>query len=340
MITLPIEYGSLIAYDCLNGLHNYLVATNPEPWDLWSQKLTTTPEDVIYCESMEQEKLDLLGEKYYKKYSYIVGLGGGVACDTAKYLAWMWKIPLITIPSIISVDAFLCKEVGVRVQDRVRYMGNIDAEKIIIDYDLIRSAPPHLNWAGVGDVISCATALGDWKMAHQEFDDKFDQDIFDETINLVKEFLKNSVKFHDLSDKGIKKLLEFLIWEVDLSIRWGNARPEEGSEHFLAYALEKIAPARYLHGALVSLNVLIVLKLQNKYAQFTYQEIKQFFDQVGTPYSPTKLGIPRLQFKMALNSVIEYTKDENLAHGLWYLDDPFNSCSIADILDWIYEFEK
>ena len=39
--------------------------------------------------------------------------------------------------------------------------------------------------------------------------------------------------------------------------RAGNARPEEGSEHYFAYALEHRTRRHYLHGALVGLGVML-----------------------------------------------------------------------------------
>ena len=39
---------------------------------------------------------------------------------------------------------------------------------ILIDYDLIRSAPKVLNRAGVSDTISITSALGDWLIARDE----------------------------------------------------------------------------------------------------------------------------------------------------------------------------
>ena len=123
---------------------------------------------------MELSHLEELAENYKGDYDYVVGFGGGMACDTGKFLALKWDLPLITIPSIISVDAFLCDAVGIRNENRVRYIDAPEAEKIIIDYELIRTAPNYLNYAGVGDVISCATALGDWKIASEDFNDPFD----------------------------------------------------------------------------------------------------------------------------------------------------------------------
>ena len=122
--------------------------------------------------------------------------------------------------------------------------------------------------------------MGDWIIARDLFGDDFDQSIFKKTVILVKNLLASSKEIHSLSDEGIKMIVESLQGEVFLSKNWGNARPEEGSEHFLAYALEKLTPRSYIHGSLISLNCLVVLRLQGKYAVFEIKEIKDFLDKV------------------------------------------------------------
>jgi glycerol dehydrogenase-like iron-containing ADH family enzyme len=333
------RYGSGLARQTLEECGSYLIATQPIPWESWSTELNNLPKATVFCTSMEQDDLDKLVEDNQGEYDYIVGLGGGVACDTAKYLAWKMNIPLITIPSIISVDAFLSKEIGIRVDSRVRYVGSAIAEKLIIDYELIRSAPPYLNRAGIGDVLSCTTALGDWKIAQREFGDKFDQNIFLQTKKMIKDMFRNAKKIHDLSDEGLKLLVEYLRTECILSEQWGNARPEEGGEHFLAYALEKMSPRQYLHGALISLNVLVVLKLQGTDAEFTIEEVQNFLEIVGVGYSPQEQRIEREDYQKALEYVQQHVADENLFHGLWSLENLFQTASVDEILDWIYSLK-
>jgi glycerol dehydrogenase-like iron-containing ADH family enzyme len=331
-------YEANLALTTLNGLGKYFIATQQIPWENWSKRLKKQPQQVHYCISMEESHLTQIAEQMKGDYDYVVGLGGGVACDTGKYLAWRWNIPLITIPSIISVDAFLSKEVGVRNESRVRYVGSVEAKKIIIDFDLIRSAPPHLNRAGIGDVLSCVTALGDWRIAHQEFGDPLNEQIFTQTKTLIQNMFNSAQALHDLSDEGLKKMVEYLREECILSEQWGNARPEEGGEHFLAYALEKICPRQYLHGALISLNVLVVLKLQGADAIFKIDDVQQFLSHVGVQYSPKSLQIRQDDYKNALEYVQKHVRDEKLFHGLWTRKDPFTEATIEDIIDWIYTF--
>lgn len=338
MSIVNLEYGNGNSLKTLNSLENYAIATQAIPWEKFSEKISNLPAKIIYNSNMEESNLEQLAKENKGNYSYIVGLGGGVACDTGKYLSMKWEVPLITIPSIISVDAFLCDEVGVRNQNRVRYIGSAKPEKIIIDYDLIRTAPAYLNYAGIGDVLSCTTALGDWIIARDQFGDDFDNSIYNKTVNLIKDLFASAEEIHSLSDKGIKIIVESLLGEVILSKEWRNARPEEGSEHFLAYALEKLVPRSYIHGSLISLNCLVVLRLQGENAVFDIREVKEFLDKVQVKYSPNFQNISKIDYKKALEYVQEYTKDEKLFHGLWYLENPFKEVSIDEILRWIYNF--
>lgn len=337
MVVVEANYGAGLAKKTLDRLSSYCIATQPVPWDKWSQCLDKHPKKIIYCTIMEESHLESLA-KEKPDVDFVVGLGGGVSCDTGKYLAWKWQKPLITIPSIISVDAFLSKEVGIRNQNRVRYIGSAIAKELIIDFDLIRSAPAFLNYSGIGDIISCATALGDWRIANKEFGDPINETIFNATRELVIKMIQNVASLHALSNEGIKNLVEYLREECILSEQWGNARPEEGGEHFLAYALEKVSPHQYLHGSLIALNVLVVLRLQGKDAVFSVNEIREFYEKLGVNYSPAKLKIDRLDYQNALEYVQKHVADEKLFHGLWNRKNPFENASIKAILDWIYSF--
>jgi glycerol dehydrogenase-like iron-containing ADH family enzyme len=73
--------------------------------------------------------------------------------------------PLVQIPTITSVDAGFTDAIGVRSEGRVRYVGTIVPEEVVLDIELIRSAPARLNRAGIGDVLSCHTGLHDWRAA-------------------------------------------------------------------------------------------------------------------------------------------------------------------------------
>eukprot|EP00041_Stephanoeca_diplocostata_P014545 m.267341 g.267341 ORF g.267341 m.267341 type:complete len:123 (+) comp19732_c0_seq7:1054-1422(+) len=57
---------------------------------------------------------------------------------------------------------------------------------------------------------------------------------------------------------------EVAIMQVFLCEQWGNARPEEGSEHYIAYALEAKTGKHYIHGQLIGLCILLVAHFQGQ----------------------------------------------------------------------------
>nr|MDO8108730.1 iron-containing alcohol dehydrogenase [Candidatus Sigynarchaeota archaeon] len=321
-------------------LDDYILVTMEEPWALLKPKLKNQPRDIIFNRDMQVEHLESL-EKERKKAKWLVGFGGGTSCDTAKYLSWKWNIPLIIAPSIISVDAWLCTSIAVRVDHKVRYVGDVQPSRILVDYSIVKQAPKALNRAGVSDTISITTALGDWLIARDTFHDKFDQKVFDEAKKIVEDLMKQAKNIKVVNNKGIDALVKGYVDEVRICEAWGNARPEEGGEHFLAYCLEDITHGHYLHGNLIGLNVLVVLKLQREKAVFKVEALKKFFDEIGIEYAPGKNGIEREQYKQALESVQAYVKREKLLNGLFSLDrvfDEMGDCSMRGILEFINSF--
>lgn len=95
----------------------------------------------------------------------VAGIGGGGAIGLGKYLAWKRGLRLVTIPTVLSVDAFVPPDAGIRVNGNVGYHRKTSPAPLIIDYDLLRSASDELNIAGVGDLISIHTATYDWELA-------------------------------------------------------------------------------------------------------------------------------------------------------------------------------
>jgi len=335
-----LDFGSNITFDIMGRLQKYVLVTQNPPFtekfksNLESQPILTlfpTNVDINYLEQLSKNTI-------FKKTEFLVGFGGGIAIDTAKFLAWKWNKPLIQIPSIISTDAFLTNEIGVRVENKVRYIGNVIPEQVIVDYKLIASAPKVLNYAGTCDVLSICTALGDWKIAHEKFGDKLDPIIYKKARNCAQNLLNDAPLIKQMEENGIRKLVGYIQEEIHICGEWGSARPEEGGEHHLAYCIEELSPKRYLHGSLVALNILTVLRLQAEYAEFQFSELRAFFDAIGHNYKFSQIGITPDIYGKALNEIVNYVRREKLEKGLWYTENPFFRYSISEIIGWISGF--
>jgi dTDP-4-amino-4,6-dideoxygalactose transaminase len=111
-MTEPIRIEERSVSDVLAGIGRYTICTNDPPWSSVAARVAP-PTRVIEVKSMELGHLEsLIAEE--PDSETVVGLGGGSAIDTAKFIAWKTGKRLIQIPSITSVDAGFTDAIGVR----------------------------------------------------------------------------------------------------------------------------------------------------------------------------------------------------------------------------------
>ena len=147
-------------------LGRFIVTTMELPWRLAAPRLGASPVAVLHVENMELETLERQVAAA-PDGDTVLAIGGGQAIDLGKYLAWKRGLRLVTVPTILSVDAFVTPAAGIRRGHRVEYVGQTSPDPLVIDYDLIRTAPAELNIAGVGDLLSIHTACFDWELAER-----------------------------------------------------------------------------------------------------------------------------------------------------------------------------
>ncbi|RJP15311.1 MAG: iron-containing alcohol dehydrogenase [Candidatus Abyssobacteria bacterium SURF_5] len=284
-----------------------VVATMELPWQLASPRLPASPDHVVFVERMEREYLDRV-ESSLPSFSCIVGIGGGSCMDFAKYLSWKRSSKLILIPSIVSVDACVTHLVAVREGRRVRNVGNAHAAAILIDFTLISAAPKRLNRAGSADILSVHTASFDWKIGYERDAELYSPSLARRGTEIIAKLESSAGDICEVNKTGIRKLVELFEEENDLCLELGNFRPEEGSEHFFAYAAEHVTGKHFVHGELVSLGMILMARLQNNKADW----LKGLVDRLGVLYRPSDIGLEARELPEILAALPAYCRDEGL----------------------------
>ncbi len=259
----PLTVANGAALARLRGLGGgAIVCTMAEPWALVSAEVPA-PHHLIEATSVELADLRTAAAAVPPGGEVVVGLGGGSALDTAKFVAEWTGLPLVQIPSIISVDASFTAPYGYRDGSRVRYAGELRPVEVIADPALIRRAPPRLNRAGVGDLLSCHTGMFDWRLAVDAGRGNIPWN--DEAVALGRAVLDGLEAAADdiaaVSDEGVRFLAETHRAVGAGCVAFG-ARFEEGSEHFLAYCFEWLTNEHRVHGELISCCVLAMSFVQ------------------------------------------------------------------------------
>jgi len=99
----------------------------------------------------------------------IVGIGGGTITDLCKFAAYNSNrhIPLIIIQTMLSVNAF-SDGVSVMLKNGVkRTISTMFPTALIIDLDVVCSAPFERTLSGYGDLMATWTAPVDWLLSHR-----------------------------------------------------------------------------------------------------------------------------------------------------------------------------
>lgn len=268
--------------DRLDG--RILVVTMEIPWSKFKEFSSLRPDNIIFASDMEIQLLNEITNSI-DKFDWVVGIGGGVACDMAKFISWRKGIPLILVPSVLSVDAPFTASIAVRENNVVKYIGDVCPQEIIIDYALISQAPPKFNKAGVADILSIHTALWDWKLSHEKTGERYDSKIAEEAEKCLRSVEDNADDIRRISHKGIDTIVDLFCREVDLCAEFGNARPEEGSEHIVAYCAEYLTKKQFLHGDIVAFGIFCMSRLQNNNPEW----ITNLMNKVGLDFSANNL---------------------------------------------------
>ncbi|MFM9225608.1 MAG: iron-containing alcohol dehydrogenase, partial [Actinomycetota bacterium] len=81
----------------LEDLGSVVLVVNDPPWSRLEHKLPR-PASVVAAWNMDINHLEKVGA-FELDGDVVVGLGGGTAMDTAKFLAWKSGRPLVQVPS-------------------------------------------------------------------------------------------------------------------------------------------------------------------------------------------------------------------------------------------------
>lgn len=290
----------------------FIVVTMEVPWKLVKNDIGGHPEKVIIINTVDKDALNKLLSAM-PDIDSIVGIGGGMAIDAAKYFSWKRNIRLISIPTIVSVDAFLTPAAGVRSENKVIYIGNSSPDPLIIDYDIIRTAPKTLNIAGVGDLLSIHTASFDWY--HAENNKKSEFPYSKENViageKIINNLYNNIDDIKNVTNSGIDAIVEGYMHLNTICLPAGHFRIEEGSEHYLFYELEERLKRSFIHGHIVGLGIYCMSQLQNNQSDY----IIEFMDMVGLDYHPKAMRINKDDLVSSLLNLNNYVKENT---HLWF----------------------
>ena len=220
-------------------------------------------------------------KEYQSDIDYIIGIGGGVITDIAKYIGKEHGgVPVILIPTAASVDGFAANSSVMTFRNFKHPIITQSAMAIIADTNVLACAPYRLTASGLGDLIGKYIALADWRLANLVTGEALCPRIYrmiEEALERVRRII-NKAKERD-SD-AIEALMYALILSGLTIQMWGNARPASGAEHMVAHVWELalFSPdTGFLHGETVGVGTIECKKFYERFIQSIGRNPREVF---------------------------------------------------------------
>jgi glycerol-1-phosphate dehydrogenase [NAD(P)+] len=193
----------------------------------------------------------------------IVTVASGTVADIGKTVAHeLGGLPHVIVQTAASVNGF-ADDQSVLLRNGVkRTTPSRWPDVLVLDGAVLRDAPPAMNLAGLGDLVSMFTATPDWYLAREVgMDDSFSATATALGRDLGEELLALAPVLAANEDAAVVRLAEILALSgISMGVA-GRTAPSSGMEHTVSHLLEMAAERRgwdtALHGAKVGVTTII-----------------------------------------------------------------------------------
>ncbi|MGF1460557.1 MAG: iron-containing alcohol dehydrogenase family protein [Leptolyngbyaceae cyanobacterium] len=228
----------------------------------------------------------------------IIGVGGGKALDTAKLAAHQARLPVVTVPTSAATCAAwtalsnVYSEAGAFLYDvTLDHCPNL----LILDYDLVATAPQRTLIAGIGD------ALAKW------YEGSVSSGSSEQTLviaavqqaRVLRDLLwqKTPAALADPGGAAWREVVDACVLLAGVMGGLGGAQCRTVAAHAIHNGLTHLAASHgVLHGEKVAYGILAQLRLeeiaqQSSLAYTARQQLIQFYTETGLPKTLADMGL-------------------------------------------------
>jgi glycerol dehydrogenase-like iron-containing ADH family enzyme len=263
---------------------------------LETQQLNTF--QASYSEDCCEASLEYL-QKTAKEHQadVIIGVGGGKALDTAKLVAQQLQLPVVTIPTSGATCAAWSALSNVYSEDGA-FLYDVGLSRcpdlLILDYDLIKTAPQRTLVAGIGD------AIAKWYEASVSSGHLQDTLIIAavQQARVLRDILlqKSAAALKEPGSEVWQEVVDATVLLAGVVGGLGGAQCRTVAAHAVHNGLTHISGHGSIHGEKVAFGILVQLRLEemlqgNQLAASARQQLLKFYTEIGLPQKLSDLGL-------------------------------------------------
>ncbi|MGB3672379.1 MAG: iron-containing alcohol dehydrogenase family protein [Phormidesmis sp.] len=230
----------------------------------------------------------------------IVGIGGGKALDAAKLLAHQRNLPIVTVPTSAATCAGWTALSNVYSQEGA-FLYDVGLPQcpaaIVLDYDLVATAPKRTLIAGIGD------AIAKWYEASVSSGDSSHTLIIGavQQARVLRDILfqKSASALKNPGGDDWREVVDAAVLMAGVIGGMGGAQCRTVAAHAVHNGLTHVAAHGTLHGEKVAYGILVQLRLEemaqkNALATTARQQLLKFYAKLGLPASLADMGMDQL----------------------------------------------
>ena len=229
-------------------------------------------------------------------YDAVVAIGGGKTLDVAKYAATRAALPMVAVATSLAHDGLCSPVASLEHPHGKGSFGVAMPIGVVVDLDLVRTAPPILVRGGIGDVVSNLSAIEDWRLAERERGEIVDGLAMAFARNAAEAILHRDDRIEN--DDFVVTLAESLVLSGMAMAVAGTSRPCSGADHEIIHAIDSLYPQTAGHGELAGLGALFSYHLRDNDDMFDL--LARRLSQHDLPRTPADLGLTDEQFVSAV----------------------------------------
>ena len=304
-----IRYGHNLVNTDSQTWPDYIAISTPTAWQTAQPFLAKAPIAVGFNRWLDRTHLEEVSDSLPDDGQLVVGVGGGRALDHAKFVADRKGLPLVQVPTIVSTGAIIhgyCGNWSGRVMDG--FACEVDAQYVLVDFDLVQQAPQHLNTAGIGDVLCGYAGLSEWRYsAEQSSAPPFDPEVARPTLEhhaaIIRDFPPTLGPEDALTDESIRFIMQ-AVQDRDDKMLVHEAAPN--ADHSFCFALEFANDQFWIHGEETALGAMIVAW----HADQSPETLVGWLDLCRVRFRPKDMGIAKEQLWRGLEILPQWIRDK------------------------------
>lgn len=293
------DLGGLLADRRISGAGHVAVAVGPGQGERLAEVIRASLPHADFCTVGDGslEAASVLQERLHARfYDALVGVGGGRTLDVAKYAATRLGLPMVAVATNLAHDGIASPVSSLTSDGRKASYGVAMPIAVVIDLDYLRSAPPRMLRAGIGDAVSNLSAIADWELAAAERGEPVDGIAVTFARTAAEAVLRRADGIAD--DAFLVCLADALVLSGMAMAAAGSSRPCSGGDHEILHAVDRLFPGTSNHGELAGVGALFCTYLRGDTARMG--QLEACLRRHGLPRTPAELGLSQEQFAEAV----------------------------------------